>query len=515
MSMTGQPGADVVIVGSGPAGVSAAWPLIEAGVKVLMLDASGDDAPPTPPTGTIGEFRRAPERWRMRFGSGLAGLVSGGDLSPKLNTPLAHFVLKDFQNAQRLETDMFHAFGSLQRGGLSSIWGGMTPRFDAADLARFPFTLDDLLPSYRRVMDRIGMSGPGTELEGPPLTQAAKRLLDRFERKAPDQLLLERATNAVLMQDRGERQGCASCGLCLWGCAHKSIYSSAYELPELRNAPNFTYRSHARVRAVVQDGAGHRIVLESGETIDARRVVMAAGTVATTSLVVRRLGLWDREVKLLTNPVAAAAFLQPSLIGSALPERSFSLAQLRWEMPVEASEPVGGAIYGGDTLPITEVASRIPLSRPTALRVSRALAPALLLSTIYLPGSASDNTMRVGRDRVEISGRISDQAQHIFRQAYGKLARSMRGLGAWPVPGSFTVSEAGADAHYAGTIPMGAAGPLSCSPFGEVTGCDGLYVVDGSALSSLPSKHCTLTIMANADRIGRHMAASALTPVPA
>ncbi len=514
MSMALDSMADVVVIGSGPAGVSVARPLLEAGVRVLMIDAGGDHAPPAAPTGTIGEFRRAPERWRVRFGSGLAGLISGGDLSPKLNTPLAHYVLQDFQAAQRLDTDAFHAFGSLQRGGLSSIWGGMTPRFDAADLAQFPFTLDDLLPSYRRVMARIGMSGPGTEIEGPPLTRAAKRLIDRFQQKGSGPLLLERATNAVLMEDRGERQGCASCGLCLWGCAHKSIYSSAYEIPELRTDPNFTYRSQARVSAVVQDGAGHSIVLESGETIRARRVVMAAGTVATTSLVVGRLGLWDKDVKLLANPVAAAAFLQPSLVGSALPERSFSLAQLRWEMPVEASEPVGGAIYGGDTLPITEVASRIPLSRPTALRVSRALAPALLLSTIYLPGSASDNTMRVGRDRVEISGRISDRARQTFRQAYAKLSRSMRALGAWPVPGSFTVSEAGADAHYAGTIPMGAAGPLSCSTFGEVTGCDGLFVVDGAALSSLPSKHCTLTIMANADRIGRHMA-SALAPVPA
>lgn len=507
--------ADVIIVGSGPAGVSVAWPLIEAGVKVLMIDASGDQAPPAAPTGTIGEFRRAPERWKMRFGSGLAGLISGGDLSPKLNTPLAHFVLKDFQTAQRLDTDGFHAFGSLARGGLSSIWGGMTPQFEAADLADYPITLNDLRPSYRRVMSRIGMSGPGAEVQGPPLTVAAQRLIDRFERKTSDQFVLERATNAILMEDRGERQGCASCGLCLWGCARKSIYSAAYELPQLRSAPNFTYRSHARVKAVVEDGAGHSIVLESGERLSARRVIMAAGTVATTSLVVGRLGLWDKEIKLLTNPVAAAAFLQPSLVGSSLPERSFSLAQLRWEVSVDGSEPVGGAIYGGDTLPITEVASRIPLSRPTALRVSRALAPALLLSTIYLPGSASDNTMRVGRDRVEITGRISDRARQTFRQAYGKLARSMRTLGAWPVPRSFTVSEAGADAHYAGTIPMGSAGSLSCSAFGEVTGCDGLYVADGAALSSLPSKHCTLTIMANADRIGRHMAAVALAPAMA
>ena len=29
----------VTIIGSGPAGVSAAWPLVQAGIDVLMLDA--------------------------------------------------------------------------------------------------------------------------------------------------------------------------------------------------------------------------------------------------------------------------------------------------------------------------------------------------------------------------------------------------------------------------------------------------------------------------------------------
>jgi choline dehydrogenase-like flavoprotein len=40
-----------------------------------------------------------------------------------------------------------------------------------------------------------------------------------------------------------------------------------------------------------------------------------------------------------------------------------------------------------------------------------------------------------------------------------------------------------------------------------VNGAPGLFVVDGAALPALPARHCTLTIMANADRIGRALAA--------
>ena len=505
----------VIVVGSGPAGVSAAWPLVDAGLDVLMIDAAGASAEPAAPTGTIGQFRRSPDRWRAQFGATLAGLLQATDLSPKLNTPLARTVTGGYAAANRVATDRFHAFGSLGLGGLSTIWGAMTPLFDADDLAGFPIGPDDLAPSYRAVLARIGASGPGAEHAGPPLTASVQRLFDRYQAGSSAELRLERATNAVLMADRADRQGCASCGLCLWGCARRSIYNSAYELADLRRAPNFSYRTGLVARALEPDPAGHALVVEGPdgrEILRASRIVMAAGTIASTALIAGRLGLWDTDIKLLTNPVAAAAFLLPALVGSALPEHSFSLAQLRWELALGGGGTAGGAIYGGDTLPLTEVASRIPLSRPTALRISRALAPALLFATIYLPGRFSANVMRVRRDGVSIAGQVTDPARAALRDVRARLARSGRSLGAFAVPRSFTISQAGADAHYAGTVPMGGAGPLACSAEGEVKACPGLYVADGAALSALPSKHCTLTIMANADRIGRRVAA--LTPAP-
>jgi len=61
----------------------------------------------------------------------------------------------------------------------------------------------------------------------------------------------------------------------------------------------------------------------------------------------------------------------------------------------------------------------------------------------------------------------------------------------------------GTDAHFAGTLPMGGTGANGTNALGELKGLEGLHVVDGAVLPSLPSKHATLTIMANADRIGR------------
>ena len=71
------------------------------------------------------------------------------------------------------------------------------------------------------------------------------------------------------------------------------------------------------------------------------------------------------------------------------------------------------------------------------------------------------------------------------------------------LPGSYTVGLPGGDIHYAGTLPMRDRPVLGeTSSLGEVEGIDGVYVVDGACLPALPAKSHTLTIMANADRIG-------------
>ncbi len=49
------------------------------------------------------------------------------------------------------------------------------------------------------------------------------------------------------------------------------------------------------------------------------------------------------------------------------------------------------------------------------------------------------------------------------------------------------------------------------SSSGEVKGLEGVYIVDGACLPSLPAKSHTLTIMANADRIGRRLAVISLS----
>ncbi|HEY1735239.1 MAG TPA: GMC oxidoreductase, partial [Methylovirgula sp.] len=322
-----------------------------------------------------------------------------------------------------------------------------------------------------------------------------------------DAFSLKPATNAVTDQEMDGRAPCSRCGACLFGCPSRSIYDSAYEIPALRRFPNFRYLGDHFVRAIVSDDGHHALDVETKgmrRLIRAPILVMAAGTLATTPLILRRLKWIDRAVRLLTNPAAATAFVVPHLIGAARPQYAFSLGQLFYRLH-EAS--AAGVIYGADALPLDLFAARLPLSRPASLQLSEAMAPALLVANCYLPGELSQNIMRVTKDgETNIEGRSSDEGRAALRTAVAELRRQMRKLGAFSVPGTTSDLPPGADAHYGGTLPMGGTTPLATSEIGELRDMANLFIVDGSVLPRLPATHPTLTIMANADRIGAEIA---------
>ena len=76
--------ADVIIIGSGPAGVSAAFPLVEAGTRVLMMDGAGGD-------GVAGDDEIAP--WKKMLGRELQALLPEDGLSPKLRSPTSRRIV--------------------------------------------------------------------------------------------------------------------------------------------------------------------------------------------------------------------------------------------------------------------------------------------------------------------------------------------------------------------------------------------------------------------------------------
>jgi choline dehydrogenase-like flavoprotein len=505
--------ADFIVIGSGPAGVSAALPLVEAGRHVLMID------------GAVERSGAANAPWQRMLGERLEALRPDDGLSPKLRTPEARQVIGDFKRWSALDADTFLALGALARGGLSRVWGGFVSELDANDLEGWPVSAEDLAPSYRAIAARIGISGShdddmaafygasGELLPAPPIGPTAELLLRRYRTAKPDPAFaLGLARNALITADRGARQACDLSLSCLWGCARGAIYDARQDLALLRQHSNFELRDGAVGTRLIRTNDGWEVTIMASERrLHAPRVIAAAGVLGSLRLVAPLLDLSRIRLTLLNSPVLAVPLLVLKRLGHVPPAQGYTLAQLGFRLALSAApgDYVTGGVYETAALPPSSFAVRLPLGRCAATQVFRTLAPALLVATIYFPGRWSANEISIqyshSEPRIRIRGGVSERFHETARAVQRRLKKIWRALGARVLPGG-SLAIPGTDAHFGGVFPMGALEPHGTSQFGELNAAPGLYIVDGAVLPTIPAKFTTLTIMANADRVGRHLA---------
>ncbi len=311
------------------------------------------------------------------------------------------------------------------------------------------------------------------------------------------------------------RQACDLSQSCLWGCERGAIYDANYDLAALRRSPNFELRDCLTAIELRPIEKGWEVALhEGGQTLRAPRVIVAAGAFGTLKLVLPLVATGGSgELPFQNSPVMATPLLLPKRLGSTPARQGYSLAQLgyRFGYGDKAGDYVTGGIYEVTGLPPSSFAVRLPFGRRAATEIFRALASALLVATTYFPGSCSANrvTWRHNGKKLSITlhGGLTPALDRIAPEVRRRLTRLWRQLGAYALPGA-SFATPGTDAHLGGLFPMGGYGRYGTDQFGQPHAAPGLYLVDGSVLPSVPSKPTTLTIMANADRIGRHLAAT-------
>ena len=214
------------------------------------------------------------------------------------------------------------------------------------------------------------------------------------------------------------------------------------------------------------------------------------------------MGRVGEDRPLVTAPCFAFAALLPSRLGSPLAAEGFGMAQLAFHLG-HAEDSVFGSLYEADGFAVADLVAGLPLTRRGSAALFGALMPALLVGLGYLPGRYSRNRVRLSAAGVlEIEGGVAEGHGPALRAAAREIDRHFRRLGAWMLPGSVQPFSPGTEVHYAGTLAMG--GPSDRN--GQLVGAPGLFVADGAALPGVSAKHHTFTMMANADRIGRHLA---------
>ena len=525
---------DVIVVGSGASAAHAVWKLVEAGKSVVMLDVGYTNCTYAPliPERPFEELRRHdPDQHRYLLGDHFEGIPLGPIHTGAQLTPPRQYVYRDSARSLPIVSTSFAALQSLALGGLGASWGAGAFAFLDSELERCRLPMSTMRALYEVVAQRIGISGGQDDLAPffgalqhlqPPLaidTNAA-RLLRRYqERRSTFHRLGVRIGQpplAVLTQPLDGRRPNPYHDMDFWSNTGESVYRPQLSVRALQKHANFHYCSPYLVETFTSDTVSGVHVQARCLTSDtqisfgAKKLILAAGTLASTRIVLRSLQHYDTPVPLLCNAHSYIPCIHYRHLGQPATSHCHSLAQLSlvYDASGDKQHLVQGQFFSYRSLLLFRLLKDLALPYREALRILRAIAPALVIVVLQHEDNPSDDKYCVlrrqtegSKERLEISYQHTEEEQHLQAKHERVIARALRLLGCWPRqpvrPGY------GASIHYAGSLPMTTDNQrLTTTLDGALRGIPHVYVADGSILPYLPAKGLTLTLMANADRIG-------------
>jgi choline dehydrogenase-like flavoprotein len=521
----------VYVIGSGPAGVACAHGLLEAGATVTMLDPGVELE--SDRRARLNQIRlRTPNRgdaMRLDFIRDGVAVESGG-------IPLKLAYGSDF--AYRTPTALPVTYAGVEGkpsyavGGLSNVWGASMMPFRSADMLGWPITADDLAPDYRAVLEFMPYSARRDRLEQEfPLhhvhphslnlsTQATEFLEDleaAHERLSAHGISFG-ASRLALRGKSNDSPGCVYCGQCMYGCPYGFIYNAADTLDRLRSHERFSYRTGVLVERLAESRSeisisGRNVADATPFSIAADRVFVACGVFSTARLILASIDAYDRTVKAVDNCYFLLPLMRYRGLRNVGKEPLHTLAQAFVEVNDESISPktVHLQIYSYNDLYMRQIRKMLgPLGSVAGPIADRTILNRLLLIQGYMHSDHSPGIdmqlHRGGRtapDTLSMSIAPNPATRPALKALSRKLWSERRSMRAIPLSPALRIGKPGRGFHTGGTFPMRSdPQTLETDVLGRLHGFSRLHLVDASVFPTLPATTITLSVMANAHRIG-------------
>lgn len=514
-----------IVIGSGPAGVAVSAALIARGRQVTMLDV-GERLEPSRDALRAKLGAVEPDRWdpvdlaeirRAAVGQQAGGIRPFGSDLPQRD-PIGFF-------GPEGPPGWFGLRPSFALGGLSNGWGASVLPYRAEDIADWPVGIAELAPHYEAVKALIPIAAkpdaladlfPAQRIENddalPASTQAVtllRRLEARRAELAESDVHFGTARQAVAA-------GCRCCAMCLQGCPYGLIFNAGSVVERLSREGGLSYVPRRYALRFAEEAGSVRMWsrdLDSGETVEqqADRLFVAAGVLPSAHLVLDSLDLTDRPVTLLDSQ----QFFLPMLHGwwprpDPAREKRYALAQLFLEILDPAVDPntVHVQLYTFNDHYANDMRQRFGMLATLAAPAIAHLSRRLIVAQGFLHSDSSPRaTLRLVRDgdRSRLTFEPVENAQTVG--AVGRVVRKIgavaRPAGLFPLSPMLRMGEIGGSFHCGGTFPMRASpGDLDSDAFGRPAGLRRVFLVDASVFPGIPATTITLSVMANAHRIG-------------
>ena len=527
----------IVVVGGGVSGAHAALTLLERNFSVELWDVGRDEDPFQEPGTTFHDLKKSLQDPVTYFlGTDLASLIPAASGELLRYPPSRNFLTSREDSLWRFQSNSFFPFGSCNKGGLANGWGGNALAFDENDLADWPISFTDMEAAYRTVYSRISVAGPvddelvsslsGVHPSQRPvqLTAADERLMRAYHKKKAVLsrlgVHLGKARLAVVTQPQRE-DACDYCDRCLWGCPKGSIYNPATSTLQDCNAyQNFRYVPKRYVLSLLSsDDRITGIRYLDTDTRQIRQepcdnVFLAAGALASGSVFLRTLKNTHPDISpetegLMDTSVVKLPFLSLSNLGRTPETRSFQFNRLIMGIVNDSSNDNWPRYLHGELLNLTSLLyhpliESLPVDSRLAKKLFFTLKSALGTVSLFFPDKITPGNRQVLADggdpqeKIELHYRETDDRQRYIRQSIKRVRKALWRLGC--VPKGTLQSPPGGGIHYAGTIPMGN-GAKRCNALGQSNLFPNLYIADGAAFPSLPSKSITMSLAAHATRV--------------
>jgi len=524
-----------VVVGAGVAGAHAALTLLERGHDVELWDVGRADTE-FPAAGVafhdLKEHLSDPVTYFL--GADLEAVVPPAAPELLRYPPSRRFLATRDDPLLAFVSDGFFSYSSLAKGGLANGWGANALAFDGNDLADWPVTFSEMEAAYRTAYGRIPVAGPADDdlspqLAGvypsqPPvrLSGADERLLQIYSRRkaslARRGIRIGRARLAVVTT-AGRADACDYCDRCLWGCPRASIYNpSVSTLRDCEAYKGFRYVSERMVLSLLSsddringirylDTATQQIGQEACDV-----VFLAAGALQTGAIFLRTLKAAHPEIApetegLMDTTVIKIPFVALHSVGRPCDTRSFQFNRLIVGINDESSPRpryLHGELLHLTSLIYHPLIERMPFDSRLSRRLFFALKSALGVASLFFPDRLTSGNRQVlvdegGRwETVRLCYQETEDKENYIRQSVSGMRFALWRLGC--VPRGLVRQPSGGGIHYAGTVPMGK-GPKSCDPTGRSNLFQNLFIADGAAFPSLPSKSITMSLAAHAIRV--------------
>ena len=517
------------VIGSGPAGVACTRALIERGIRVTILDVGKSYNRET--LASIRRLQVTPlDEWKNS--EIYKELYSRRELSettiPKKRVFGSDFPYEDDRqlNLNQLNTKCLISHA---KGGLSNVWGGAVLPFRSEDFQEWPISLSDLIPYYEIITKEMGISGVRDDLEVMyplytepqgvfELSNQGKHILNVMQRSRKKLnakgIYFGQSRIGVNLKEGKRSTQCCYQGVCLEGCPFFVIYNSMFSLDKLILKKECAYISNIAV-SDIEEISNNKVRVNGFSENDSTqktflfdKVFIACGPIASAKIVIHTLKKYDHVFNLKYHPYFLLPLVSLNSVNNVSREKLHTLSQLFIEVVNKkiSDFPLHLQLYGYNSFLEDKLDSFMLMSRS---RIKHSILNRLLLLQGYLHSSEVEGIQfkikchSNGQTSIDMKSKRERKVNKIMRSLALFLFFNRKSFGFWPLYPFGMIGSAGDGNHIGSLFPMKKKPRENESDYlGRVAPLKRTHIVDSSILTSLPPSTLTLTVMANAYRIG-------------